>query len=139
MWNDGISKLMNDYLAELSDGGKIDLGQTYIDAVKKEIDVAIDDYANFVEPKIPVDTGGLKASFKIEKVTNKRNWYGYRAEFKGNAPNGEPYQKIANILNYGRAGKTAPTYFITRAIRRLKKVDANIEKRFVQDLKDKQK
>jgi hypothetical protein len=63
--------------------------------------------------------------------------YGYEFEFKGNAPNGEPYEKIANVLNYGwkkRVGRYAPTHFITNQIIKLaginRAVDEQVEKMF---------
>ena len=138
-WNDGATKELNEYLETLSSGGKVDIGQTYINSLKKEIDRAIGEFSDFVSPEIPVETGGLKKSFKITKITTKRNWYGYRAEFEGNAPNGQPYEKIANVLNYGSPGKMAGKFFITRAVRRLKGLDDKIEKVFLSELNRKAK
>jgi len=138
-WNDGVTKQLNDFLNELTEGGKVDIGETYIASVKAVIDDAVDSYGVFIKDTVPVDTGELKNSFVIEKIENRKNWYGYNAEFKGIAKNGTPYQKIANILNYGVPGKFAGTYFITRAIRRLKGMDQKIEHKFIEDLNKKTK
>lgn len=133
-WNDGITKQLSDFLQTYSD----------IDAVTKQafesvIDEEAGKFERQIQGSVPVKTGGLKASFKVERNIDRRNWYGYNAEFEGNAPNGEPYQKIANILNYGRpaddnAGAIAGTFFVTKTIRKLKGMDDRIKARIEAEL-----
>lgn len=124
-WNDGITKEMSEFLNAVASSASRarQIGEEVIDTEVKE-------FSGKVEPRIPIDTGGLQASYSVEKDTSDKNWYGYNVEFKGNAPNGEPYQKIANILNYGTPHR-AGTFFITNAIKRLKgmtdRINARIE------------
>lgn len=124
-WNDGITEEMSEFLNSVSSAASKarKIGE-------QVIDTEVQQFSGNVEPRIPVDTGGLKASYTVEKDTSRKNWYGYNVEFKGNAPNGEPYQKIANILNYGTP-HIAGTFFITNAVKRLKgltdRINARIE------------
>lgn len=133
-WNDGITKQLSEFLQTYTD----------LDAVTKQafesvIDEESAKFEQRIQSSVPVKTGKLKASFKIERKVDRRNWYGYNAEFEGNAPNGEPYQKIANILNYGRpadenAGAVAGTFFVTKAIRKLRGMDDRIKAKIEAEL-----
>lgn len=128
-WNDGISKELSEFLT-----GTLEIGEATEQAFKSVIDGEVQTYENSIQAGVPIRTGGLKASFTVSKAQGRRNWYGYSAEFEGNAPNGEPYQKIANILNYGKpaddhSGAIAGTHFISKAIRKLKGMDDRIEAR----------
>lgn len=132
-WNDGISKAISQELQNVMD---IDVATK--DAFMSAIDEEVKVYERSVQDNTPVRTGRLKNSFKITKI-NSNKWYGYNAEFEGNAPNGEPYQKIANILNYGRpaddhSGAIAGTHFISKAIRKLKGMDDRIEARIAAEI-----
>jgi len=49
-------------------------------------------------------------------------WYGYLVSFAGEDKDGTPYEKIANILNYGTS-TIKPLRFIDKAIRNLKGLD----------------
>lgn len=123
-WNDGISKLMSEAIDEVKD-----LGEQAVTVAKEVIDTEAKGFNNGVKNKIPVNTGGLKESFKFGRKTDKGDsWYGYEAEFEGNAPNGEPYEKIANILNYGTP-TIAGSHFITKEVKKLKGMDNRIEAR----------
>lgn len=77
----------------------------------------------------PQNTGGLKASLKRSSIS-ECNRYGYRLEYEGNAPDGIPYDKIANILNHGTS-IIKPRRFITKAVRKLKGLDDRAVKRFL--------
>jgi uncharacterized protein YoaH (UPF0181 family) len=50
-------------------------------------------------------------------------------EYEGNAPDGTPYAKIANVLN-GGTSTVKPRRFVTKAIRKLKGLDDRAAKRF---------
>lgn len=128
-WNDGLSKMMGDFLDSLGD-----LGTVARETAEGVIDTEAEGFRKNVEPRIPVDTGGLKNSFTFEKQTDAgSDWYGYRAGFDGNTPRGEPYEKIANIQNYGNA-HLAGTHFVTKAIKKLKGMDGRIEARIEAEL-----
>lgn len=123
-WNDGISKMMGDFLDSIGD-----LGTVARKTAEGVIDTEAEGFRKQVEPRIPVDTGGLKESFTLEKCNDSgKDWYGYRAGFDGNTPRGEPYEKIANIQNYGNS-RVAGTHFVTKAIKKLKGMDDRIEAR----------
>jgi hypothetical protein len=55
-------------------------------------------------------------------------------EYEGNAPDGTPYAKIANVLNSGTS-KINPKRFITKAVRKLKGLDDRAAKRWEEMLK----
>ena len=123
-WNDGITKEMSEYLDGLSD-----VGTKARKVGEQVIDEEVREFSNRVVPKIPVKTGGLKAAYKETKITdNGKNWYGYEVGFEGNAPNGESYEKIANIQNYGTP-RRAGSFFITNAVKKLKGMSDRIEAR----------
>lgn len=137
MWNDGVTKELNDFLNDISEGGKIDIPETYVEAVKETITNEVKNYSDFIDKNVPVDTGALKNSFVVEEIKNRDNYFGYSAYFKGENSKGVAYQKIANILNYGVPGKFAGRFFVTRAIRRLKGMNERIDQKFRDKLRDK--
>lgn len=122
-WNDGITEELSEFL-----NGIKAIGPRARKAAEEVIDSEVDTFSQAVEPRIPKDTGGLERSFTVRKDTSRRNWYGYSVLFEGNAPNGEPYEKIANIANYGTPYR-AGSFFITKAIKRLRGMDSRIEAR----------
>ncbi len=81
----------------------------------------------------PEATGGLRASLKRTALSGG-NRYGNRLEYEGNAPDGTPYAKVANILNNGTS-TIKPRRFLTRAVRKLKGLDDRVAKRFEEKLK----
>lgn len=123
-WNDGITEELSSFLDGVKRAGAKarKIGEQVIDEEVKTFSLA-------VEPKIPENTGGLKRSFTVQRDTSRGfGWYGYSVTFVGNAPNGEPYEKIANIENYGTPYR-AGSFFITKAIKGLRGMDARIEAR----------
>ena len=105
-----------------------------VEAMKEVVDEASETLYAGLENDVPVRTGGLRRSLKKAKASSP-DWYGYKIEFEGNAPNGEPYQKIANVLNYGRgasetSGGTAGEHFIEKNVRKLRGLNDKIEARF---------
>lgn len=60
--------------------------------------------------------------------------YGYRLEYEGNAPDGTPYAKIANVLNNG-SSTIKPKRFMTKAVKKLKGLDDRAAKRFKEKIK----
>ena len=105
-------------------------GEKAIEAVKEQIDIEVNKLILQLESTTPRGaTLGLLNSLRNSKITAKRNWYGYSVEFVGQDRKGTPYQKIANILNYGTSFIKG-TRFITKAIHNLKNMDERIYERF---------
>lgn len=134
-WNDGITKEISEMLETTLNG----IGNEATQAAKEVIDEEAQRFATTIRDKTPVRTGGLAAAFKLAKINAGRNWYGYSAEFEGASPDGTPYQKIANILNYGTAagdghGAIAGSHFISAATSKLKGMDDRIEARIASKL-----
>lgn len=130
-WNDGITQELSEFL-----NGIRAVGPQARKAAEQVIDTEVQSFSDNVEPRIPERTGGLKRSYKVMKDTSRRNWYGYSILFDGNAPNGEPYEKIANIANYGTPYR-AGSFFITKAIKRLRGMDSRIEARIAVEIEGK--
>lgn len=136
---------MNDFLDSATAAGDLAL-----EAFKQTIDEATREYAVKVTDNVNaqhVDTGALAASFTVEPVTDRGSkFYGHRAEFKGDNQRGVPFQKIANVLNYGRPAKKtragraygaiAGSNFIGEAIRRLRGLDYRINQNIENTIKD---
>ncbi len=124
-WNDGISKEIGEYFEKIE--ANIDQA---VDAIKEQVDIEAEDFRKEMELTAPRGaTLGLLNSLRKTKIIKKRNWYGYSVEFEGYNKKGEPYQKIANILNYGTSSIQG-TRFISRAIRKLKGMDERIARKF---------
>lgn len=124
-WNDGVSKQLSEYFDEISD-----FGDKAIEAIQEQIDIEVEKLVKVLEETTPRGaTLGLLNSIRQSKITARRNWYGYSVEFQGQNRKGVPYQKIANILNYGTS-TIKGTRFINKAIHNLKGMDARIYERF---------
>lgn len=124
-WNDGISKQLADYFEEISG-----FGDLAIEAIQEQIDIETEKLVRQLEETTPRGpTLGLLNSLRKSKIVAKYNWYGYSVEFIGEDRKGTPYQKIANILNYGTS-TIKGTRFINKAIRNLKDMDSRIYERF---------
>lgn len=124
-WNDGISKQLAEYFEQLSE-----FGDEAIKAIQEQIDIEVEKLYMQLEATAPRGTTlGLLNSLRKSKVVAKRNWYGYSVEFVGEDRKGTPYQKIANILNYGTS-TIKGTRFINKAIHNLKDMDDRIYQRF---------
>lgn len=129
-WNDGISKELDDYFNQLSEYGDL-----AIKSIKEQIDIEVDNLFSQLESTTPRgETLGLVNSLRKSKVNIRRSWYGYEVEFVGQNRKGVPYQKIANILNYGTSNMKG-TRFISKAIHNLKGMDERIYKRFQNKIK----
>jgi mRNA-degrading endonuclease RelE of RelBE toxin-antitoxin system len=127
-YNDGLTEALGAYFEELQT-----VGDKAVEAIKEQIDEETDGVERDLMDNTPEATGGLKASLKRTTVT-KGNRYDYRLEYEGNAPDGTPYAKIANILNNGTS-TIKPRRFLTRAVRKLKGLDDRAAKRFENKLK----
>lgn len=122
---DGVSKQLTDYFEGIK--GK---GEMAIQAIQEQVDIEAEEVRRALETTAPKGaTLGLLNSLRKTKIVARRSWYGYTVEFEGNNRKGEPYQKIANILNYGTS-TIQGTRFISRAIRKLKGMDERINERF---------
>lgn len=124
-WNDGVSKQLSEYFEEISD-----FGDKAIEAIQEQIDIEVEKLVKVLGETTPRGaTLGLLNSIRQSKITARHNWYGYLVEFQGQNRKGVPYQKIANILNYGTS-TIKGTRFINKAIHNLKGMDARIYERF---------
>lgn len=129
-WNDGVSKELEEYFNNIGT-----FGDKAIEAVKEQIDIEVNKLILQLESTTPRGaTLGLLNSLRNSRITAKRNWYGYSVEFVGQDRKGVPYQKIANILNYGTSFIKG-TRFITKAIHNLKNMDQRIYERFQTKIK----
>ncbi|MGI6593699.1 MAG: HK97 gp10 family phage protein [Christensenellales bacterium] len=117
---DGVTKQLSEYFKQLEQ-----VGDKAIEAIKEQIDIEAESVEKEIRANTPIGkTGGLASSFTKTKIdTGKR--YGYKLEYEGNAPDGTPYAKIANILNSGTS-EIKPRRFITRAVRKLRGMDERI-------------
>jgi len=128
-YNDGITEALDNYFEELST-----VGDKAIEALKEQIDIEADGVERELMDNTPEgETGGLKASLKKTTLSGGSR-YGYKLEYEGDAPDGTPYAKIANILNSGTS-KIKPRRFVTKAVRKLKGLDDRAAKRFEEKLK----
>jgi len=127
-YNDGLTEALGDYFEEL---GKV--GDKAVESLKEQIDIEADGVERELESNTPEATGGLRASLRKTALSGGGR-YGYRLEYEGNAPDGTPYAKIANIQNSGTSNMK-PRRFITRAVRKLKGLDDRAVKRFEEKLK----
>lgn len=129
-WNDGVSKELEEYFNNIGT-----FGDKAIEAVKEQIDIEVNKLVLQLESTTPRGaTLGLLNSLRNSRITAKKNWYGYSVEFVGQDRKGVPYQKIANILNYGTSFIKG-TRFITKAIHNLKNMDERIYERFQTKIK----
>lgn len=129
-WNDGVSKELEEYFNNIGT-----FGDKAIEAVKEQIDIEVNKLILQLESTTPRGaTLGLLNSLRNSRITAKKNWYGYSVEFVGQDRKGVPYQKIANILNYGTSFIKG-TRFITKAIHNLKNMDERIYERFQTKIK----
>ena len=126
---DGVTKELAEYFEKLEK-----LGDMAVDAIKEQVDIEANRAEKEIAGDAPEDTGGLARSLKSAKIETGKK-YGYKLEFEGTAPNGEPYAKIANILNNGTS-VIKPKRFITKAVRKLKGLDDRAAQRFSEKTKD---
>ena len=118
-------KELTEYLEGLTKIG--DITKT---AVREQVDIEAEKVRALLEKTAPRgETGGLIRSLAKAEITTRHNWYGFRIEFEGNNEQGVPYQKIANVLNFGTS-HIQGTRFISKAIRKLKGMDKRIAERF---------
>ena len=95
----------------------------------EQVDIEAEVVRAELERNAPRRTGALARSLIKANCTVRRNWYGYRIEFEGENEDGIPFQKIANILNFG-SSTIKGTRFITKAIRKLRGMDQRILERY---------
>ena len=130
-WNDGVSKQLAEYFEDLAE-----FGDYAVQAVQEQVDLEVEKLINQLEQTTPRGaTLGLLNSLKKSKIVARYKWYGYSVEFEGQNRTGVPYQKIANILNYGTSSIKGPR-FINKAIRNLKDMDDRIYERFKNKIKE---
>lgn len=127
-YNDGLTEALGNFFADLNK-----VGDLAIESLKEQIDEETDGVERELQDNTPEATGGLKASLKRTKLQGGKR-YGYRLEYEGNAPDGTPYAKIANILNSGTSN-IEPKRFIVKAVKKLKGLDDRAALRFEKKLK----
>lgn len=132
-WNDGISKELQEMFDELSlsvEGA--------VDIAKSVIDTEISTYSSTLLRGTPVATGELKGSHsttKIDSVNQHGGYYGSIIIFEGAYTSGQPHEKVANVLNYGKKdGSILPTKFVSNSIHKLKGMDERINARIEAEL-----
>lgn len=129
-YEDGLTQALGAFFEELEN-----VGNKAIEAIKEQIDIEADGVERELQDNTPDgETGGLKAALRKTKMQDGGR-YGYRLEYEGEAPDGTPYAKIANILNNGTSS-IKPRRFITKAVRKLKGLDERAARRFEEKLKD---
>lgn len=121
-YSDGLTEVLGAFFEDLQA-----VGDRAIEALKEQIDEEADNVERELIDNTPEETGGLKGSLKRTKIQSG-NRYGYRLEYEGNAPNGTPYAKIANVLNNG-SSTVKPRRFITKAVKKLKELDDRAARR----------
>lgn len=122
-YNNGLTQSLGAYFDELKT-----VGDNAVEAIKQQIDEETDAVESELQNNTPIKTGGLKLSLKRTKINSKMR-YGYRLEYEGDAPDGTPYAKIANVLNNGSSTIKARR-FMTKAVKKLKGLDDRAAKRF---------
>jgi HK97 gp10 family phage protein len=127
-YGDGLTEALGGYFEELKT-----VGDKAVEALKEQIDIEAEQVERELIENTPENTGGLKAAL-VKTDAKRGSRYGYRLEYEGNAPDGTPYAKIANILNSGTS-TIKPRRFITKAVKKLKGLDDRAAKRFEEKLK----
>lgn len=122
-YNDGLTEALGEYITEI---GKV--GDLAIESIKEQIDIETEAVEKSLIDNTPKKTGEFKKSLRKTKIDSRNNRYGYRLEYEGNAPDGTPYAKIANILNHGTS-TIKPKRFMTRAVRKLRGLDDRTNER----------
>ena len=120
---DGVVKELAAYFEKLET-----LGDIAVEAIKEQVDIEAGQAESAIASGTPEETGGLARSLRKTKIETEKR-YGYRLEFEGENDKGEPYAKIANILNSGTS-TIKPRRFITRAVKKLKGLDSRAAQRF---------
>jgi len=123
-WNDGVTKELAEYLESVGN-----MAVKSKEAIKQQVDIEAEALREQLHKTTPRRYGNLVRSLNKVEITNRHNWYGYRLEFEGEDKEGTPYQKIANVLNFG-SSIIKGTRFISKAIRKLRGIDSRIAERF---------
>lgn len=102
-------------------------------AVIEEVDISAQRYSDEVNKTVPVSKGlrggKLKASHGFRRIVNN-NQIKVVFAFEGVNKRGVPYEKIANVLEYGTT-KITPTRFQRNAVAKtLKGMNKRIDKRY---------
>jgi len=139
-FNDGITKLLNEFVVGASKSGEIAMRE-----FKAEVDEAATQYYKEILNTVPVaiDSGGsLRDSLIIEPDKRGSMYHGHKIRFDGYDERGVAYQTIANTLNGGRGavwgahGAITGTGFIDIAQSKLRDLSKRIEDRIVQKVSE---
>ena len=120
---EGITKKLSEFFESVDN-----VSDMAIKAVKEQIDIEANQVFQQIKDETPQKTGGLARSLAKNAINTPKR-YGYVIKYEGNDPKGVPYEKIANILNYGTS-TINPRRFISKAVRKLKGLDDRAAERF---------
>ena len=148
-WNDGLTKEIDNFFNSVLG----ELGDSAIDIIKDTVDKYSLELYRDLKKNTPVaknikDSVNLPDRLTSHRITEKGSkFYGYRILYEGEFKRGDkmiPYQKLANILNFGsvvaqkkKDGSYGKEYtnikanrYITKAVKKLKKIDPEINEKF---------
>lgn len=154
-WNDGLTKELDTFFSNVLG----QLGDSAVDIIKETVDkYSLELYKevkkNTPSAKKPENSVNLADRLTRKRVTNKGAfYYGFKILYEGEFQRGNqmvPYEKLANILNYGAVTKQKKkdgtygqkyenikaTRYISNAITKLKGLDPEINKRFKEKEKE---
>jgi hypothetical protein len=126
---DGVTKQLHDYL-----GGLEKLGAIAVESIKEQIDIEADAMESALRDTTPKGSGGLARSLAATSIDTPKR-YGRKLLYDGENERGIPYEKIANILEYGTSS-IRPRRFIRKVVKQLKGLDDRAAERFENKTKD---
>lgn len=129
--NDGFTESLAEMFEDLTH-----TGDKAIEAVKEQIDIEAKEVEQALQSSTPVGKTGRLSKSLTKKQISDNNRYGYTLTYEGEDENGNSYEKIANVLNYG-SSTLKPRKFITRAVKKLKGLDDRAAQRFEEKLRNK--
>lgn len=152
-WNDGLSKELDAFFNNVL-GGLEGCAYSAITETVDKYSTSTFNQLKKTTPTSPRTDINLADRLTMKKVTEKgSSYYGYIIRYEGEFKSGNkmvPYQKLANIMNYGsitaqkkKDGSYGDEYenwgakrFITKAVKKLKAVNPEINDLFVKKQKE---
>lgn len=133
------------FLSSLDVGGDIDLCQSAVGAYCAEIDIQASNFQKYMDESSPQPIRKFLLDRPLRRHTDWPLYYGYKGldgdvikngrpvtEKYGDSRRNLPLKKLINIWNAGTGdGKIQPTYFYTKALRRLTAIDRKADDRFM--------
>lgn len=148
-WNDGLTKEIDNFFNNVLG----ELGDAAIEIIKETVDDYSLELFKDLKKNTPIakeskDSVNLPDRLTSRKITEKGSkYYGYSIYYEGEFKRGTkmiPYQKLANILNFGSVvaqkkkdgsynkeyTNVKATRYISKAIKKLKKINPEINEKF---------